>query len=409
MQYSQKLLLNILLCLFLVQCSNNSTSKKTDYIKELDNLTVYPADSEPAYSMKLLPMQTFGDSVEPYWSVIDGCFADDSGRLIIKGHLNGIISEFHVYNPDGTYHSKIGRFGRGPGEYESVSLFQMQAGKFFMYDQITGRLSMFSTTDYSFVGSSVIQDWNVRDLESVRHMKLSDFRARNDGNLLVIFKSHPISSGRTSNTKFMLVDTEGNVLNTEPLIELPSPYYIVGQNQSVAMFSSVGFHMAFKELSLYALSDDDAIYTAPETEDFLIKKYDAEGNYQYAFYYPEMGPPFDLDSDLNMMDSFKSVAKSALKAVDTEIPKTAPVLRGMRVDDENRIWVKIMVDRESDEWWILGESGELLAKTVLPNNETICDIQNGYLYAKYFNPQGNGGIENWETKVVKYSINLTEL
>ncbi|MCH8495127.1 MAG: 6-bladed beta-propeller [Balneolales bacterium] len=403
MKYLQVLLLSILLCFFLVQCSNNSTSEKTEHIQELDNLTVYSADSEPVYTLELVPEQSFGGSGKPYWKVITGCVVDDNDRVIIRGQDKGMRTELHYFNPDGTYRSQIGRFGKGPGEYEFVSPnFQINSGSVFLYDETTARLSMFTTDDYSFEGTTVLQDWNVRDLEVVRNMELSDFHARSDGNLLAIFKGHPTGTGRASNTKFMLVDTEGNVLNPDPLIELPSPFYLVSENQRGSMLSS-RMQMPFKQRSLYALSDDDAIYTVPQTEDFLIKKYDAEGIYQYAFYYPLMGPPFDLDSVQGLAGHPQHAIRNALEEVDAEIPETAPVLRNMRVDDENRIWVSVAVDRKTSEWWVLGESGELLAKAVLSDNEVICDIQNGHLYSKKTNEET--GIT---TYVVKYRIELKE-
>jgi hypothetical protein len=113
-----------------------------------------------------------------------------------------------------------------------------------------------------------------------------------------------------------------------------------------------------------------------------------------------MGPPFDLDSVQGLVGYYHAI-RHVLKKANVEIPETAPVLRNMLVDDENRMWVNVAVDRETSKWWMLGESGELLAKTALSDNEVICDIQNGYLYTKFFDSPGN-------SKVIKYSINLTE-
>lgn len=397
--------------LFLMFISWSCSSKKANQLpkefQKLKNLTIYPADSEPVYTMKLLPVQSFGGSGKPYWMVITGCAVDDSNRVIISGQTKVTQAELAVYNPDGTYRKQIGRFGRGPGEYEFVSPnFQINAGRLFLQDEITKRLSIFSTGDYSFEKTTNLQDWNVRDLKALRDMKLSGFHVRSDGNLLAIFRGIPDGSGRTGNTKFMLVDTKGNVLNPEPLIELPSPFYIVNTNRGHSM---IPLHMQLPLMgrSLYALSHDDAIYTAPRTEDFLIKKYDAKGTYQFTFYYPVMGPPFDIDSVRG--SAFQRAAiKNALEKADVKMPETAPVLHNMRIDDENRIWVTVSVGREKSEWWMLGESGKLLAKIVAPKNEVICDIKNGHLYAKFFNSGGSADSKSWEDKIVKYKIKLAK-
>ncbi|MTI87891.1 MAG: hypothetical protein FH748_07985 [Balneolaceae bacterium] len=74
------------------------------------------------------------------------------------------------------------------------------------------------------------------------------------------------------------------------------------------------------------------------------------------------------------------------------------------VDDENRMWVAVPMDvqNETYEWWILNPSGELLARLVLPEDQPIYDIKNGYLYSKKTNE------ETGAEYVVKYRIELTE-
>lgn len=139
MKYSQVLLLSILLCFFLVQCSNNSTSEKTEHIQELDNLTVYPADSEPVYTLELVPEQSFGGSGKPYWIVITGCVVDDNDRVIIRGQDKDMRTELHDFNPDGTYRSQIGRFGKG---YEGYVAFDSKSALIEHYKKKLGAMHL---------------------------------------------------------------------------------------------------------------------------------------------------------------------------------------------------------------------------------------------------------------------------
>ncbi|MDR8393854.1 hypothetical protein NC796_22060 [Aliifodinibius sp. S!AR15-10] len=60
------------------------------------------------------------------------------------------------------------------------------------------------------------------------------------------------------------------------------------------------------------------------------------------------------------------------------------------------------VEGETYEWWILKESGELLAKLLLQSDQPIYDIKNGYFYSKKINK------ETGAEYVVKYRIELTE-
>jgi hypothetical protein len=76
----------------------------------------------------------------------------------------------------------------------------------------------------------------------------------------------------------------------------------------------------------------------------------------------------------------------------------------LMTDDENRIWAAVPMygEQEMNEWWILDESGELLAKLQRPRNLWIFDIKGGYLYAKEIDEDTGAEF------VVKYRIELME-
>jgi len=76
----------------------------------------------------------------------------------------------------------------------------------------------------------------------------------------------------------------------------------------------------------------------------------------------------------------------------------------MRIDDENRVWAAVPMDQQREilEWWILDESGELLAKLQRPLLKTIFDIKNGYLYGKEVDE------ETGAEYVVKYRMEFRE-
>lgn len=407
-EYFQRLFPCLLVCFFLVQCSNHAEPGQPEYIQvldeisrhiyEVDNLTVFPGDSEPAYSIDLIPVQSYGDSEVPYFRRIAGCAVDENNRVIIWGSSDNFATDLHAYNADGTHFKKIGRSGRGPGEFERIARLQIKAGKIYAHDITNNRLSVFNTKDYTFDRTTVLQDWNVRNLDQAGNMRLLTFNARNDGRLLAVFDEYPPPMGRRENIKYFLVDNDGNALGPDPLMALSGGFSISSKNQR-------GFTLAlpFMGLTLFALSDDDAMFTA-RTDDFLIKKYDAKGKYQSAFYYPIKGPPFDLDSMDGFFGHSQRDIKNALEEHNVEIPDSYPILRAFNVDDESRIWVALTVEyMKSYEWWVLAESGELLAKFSRPfNNHQICDIQNGFMYSHNFDR------ENGEDQIVKYRIELTK-
>ena len=99
----------------------------------------------------------------------------------------------------------------------------------------------------------------------------------------------------------------------------------------------------------------------------------------------------------------KDVMK-ALDLHDQSLPESNPVILFLMADDENRIWAAVPIygEREIYEWWILDQSGELLAKLKRPRDKTIYDIKDGYLYAKEIDEETDAEY------VVKYRIVLEE-
>lgn len=412
MQQHQRLLLSILSCFLLVQCSNNSTPEQEEYtrtldeipqhIQEVENLSFFPEDSEPAYSIELIQEQTYGKTGEPYLTKIQDCVVDDKDRVIIYDSESysdafPFLYKVHAYNADGTYHTQIGGQGRGPGEYGMILFVQAKAGKVYLYDYTGQRINVYTTNDYSFERTSLIERWEIREHESVQVLKFGGFEARSDGNLIVLFYEFTMGTARSTG-KYLLMDIDGNRLSFDPLS--------LRGNLKMGVKSTPpkpSVPLPFMGKTVTALSDEDALYSA-WTQDFLIKTYDARGTYQSAIYYPVQGSPFEISDYTEKASYDKSDVMDALDDVDEELPEANPVIADMKVDDQNRIWVAVPTGVQSDsyEWWILKESGELLAKLTLPRDQPIYDIKNGYLYSKKTNE------ETGAEYAVKYRIALTE-
>jgi len=421
MQYLSKLVLialNILLFFFLIQCSDNPRPKQIhplpvkqaevtghirvldeipQHIQSVDSLTIFPGDAEPLYSVELIPVLSFGKTGRPYLTQVIGCIEDDKGRVIIVnvGHPN-YEQILHVFNADGSYHAQIGRHGAGPGEYSLVIGLQAKAGKIFILDYNNQRVNEYSTEDYSIVRTIPLEKWESSDGKEFGYIE-----PRNDGNYLLTFSDNRSETGRIE-SKLVVMDYEGNTV-IEPLV-FPQSFRIdVGKSiQSIQPTMST---ISFLGKTITALSHEDELYSA-WSQDFLIKKYNAEGVYQSAIYYPIQGSPFDLD-EYTKTQLFSPKARDIEKALanmDKKLPEVFPIIDKLMVDDEKRIWVAVPAgaQREYYEWWILNKGGELLAKLVFPKDRHIYDIKNGYLYSKKTNE------ETGTEYVIKYKIEFTE-
>lgn len=412
----QKLLLSVLQSIFLIQCSDDPRPKQISpvpvaqaevtghfhvldeipqHIQSVDSLAIFPGDSEPLYSVELIPVLSFGKTGKPYLTQVLDCIIDDKGRVIVQNVGRPNYEQIlYAFNADGSYNTQIGQQGKGPGEYRHILGLQARNGKIFVIDITNQRVNEYSTEDYSYMRSMLLEIWKSNDGRRFGYIE-----PRNDGNYLLYFTDVDSKLGQV-HTKHVVMDHKGKTLDIEPLVS-PIGFNIDVEQSLEPIMSSV----SFMGKTISALSQKDELYTV-FSRDFLIKKYDAKGAYQSAVYYPIGGAPFDLDKYIKTQLFSPSARdiKGAFSDMNEELPKTFPVVDNLKVDDENRIWVAIPAGEQFEyyEWWILKETGELLANLVLPKNQRIYDIKNGHLYSKQTN-------EETDTEyVVKYRIELTE-
>lgn len=210
-----RLTLTILLCLLLVHCSQEPETNHIqilheipEHIQDVENLTIFPGDSEPKYSIELIPEQTFGETGEPYLTTLDDAVVDDQGRVILL-NANTNTNQQHsiyVYDENGTFHTQLGRHGRGPGEYGFVFDLQFKAGKVFVRDMTNQRLTIYSTNDYTYDRSMLIDNLAINEHEDVQEMEIGQIMARSDGNYLVSFSKR----GMGEEYKYLLMDANGD-------------------------------------------------------------------------------------------------------------------------------------------------------------------------------------------------------
>ncbi|GAB5408258.1 MAG: hypothetical protein BalsKO_06230 [Balneolaceae bacterium] len=365
--------------------------KIPDNIRKLENLTILKENFEQTYAFELIPAQEFGMDNELNFSKIYKSFEDEKGNVIIWGKDSNQKSGIYVYNDDGTYKSQLGRQGTGPGEYGTILNLDVRAGKVYVSDFTSMRLNEYSTENYLFERWIDFEIWNtVNDLEFKNHII-----PRNDGKFLAAYTDRILQNGQIE-LKYILMDSSGERQN-DTMLNIPSGFAI-----NVRNYSKPTVPLWFMGNTAITLSNRDDLYTVSSRE-FLVKKYDTYGQYQSAFYYPIEGPSFNLDDYLKTAGSLAPRANQIRKAFDQmeeELPQTSPFIDNMIIDDENRIWIAVIAG-ENYEWWILAESGELLAKLVLPKEQSIFDIKKGFLYSKDVNEEGF-------EYVVKYRIEISE-
>jgi len=394
-------------CLFLIHCTQEPVYEHIQvideipqHIREVDNLSIFPGDSEPRYSIELIPEQTYGETGEPYLTTLYDAVVDDHGRVIILNSNTNTNYEhsIYVYDENGAFHSQLGRHGRGPGEYGFVIDLQFKAGKVFARDMTNERINIYNTEGYDFDRTMPIEQLAIRDQEEVKGMEFGLTFSRNDGNHLVGFYSR---GGIETEYKYLLMNEDGYPQDYNTL-SLSNSVSVKASDKSMSPSLGLGHIMG---TNLETQSHEDELYSI-FTRDFLIKRFDKHGIYKSAIYYPVQGLPLDLEW-YNVETPFGYTAADVKKAVansDLDLPETLPVLTALMVDDENRIWAGVRMDsiRDMIEWWILDANGVLLAKLQRPRKKEIFDIKDEYLYAKEIDEETDAEF------IVKYRIEFSE-
>lgn len=373
------------------------------HIQEIENLTIFSGNSKPIYNIELNKEYTFGsgDEFNFYW--IFDCFADNNGRLIVWGSDFTRGEGVYVFNSDGTFNTQLGKQGRGPGEYTQIIQLVGKEEKIFITDYGNMRLNEYSTKDYSFIKSTLFETLKTKEKNNI-----TSVLGRNDGNYLVSF-ADPRSQIGWRYSQNVILDEKGKRVSNNSI-----QFKVGMQIKKVGGSMRPTLPLTFLGNTFTALSSNDELYTAWSPE-FLIKKYDLNNIYQSAIYYPILGVPFDLGdyTESTLFSPEPMQIKQALSDMDIEMPEFSPLVEEIIIDNENRIWVSIAVGKEKKkyEWWILKESGELLAKFSVNQNQRLYDIKNGYVYIRKDNGKNKGELysENGPNEadneyVVKYRI-----
>lgn len=393
----------ILFPIIIIGCS--SPGKKQvipNFIKE-ENITIYSLNSE-ADTVLFVKDKEFGDTNEIFYASMGEFTIDDSGRVYIADAGWGSRS-LHVYNPNGSYLKKIAGEGKGPAEFLDMSDLQYQSNTIFFYDSELYRLNYFNTNSVEYTGSASVNPQKWQHIAEISTKRPQEFFIQPGNNIIASFEE-PIRIENSENPSkiYFRLDADFNVIS-ENLVKLKAKKFIHAtktRTLGTVILRSMK-HFPFFERHFFIPTNNGYFYTV-DSKYFLIKKYDDKGNFISGFYYPYKAPEVTRDDALkNTSESIEDIARNV------ELPERWPAINSIFFDDENRFWISTFT--ESDEyfqWWVLKESGELLAKFRLPgdryahpdNPQNHIIIKDGYFYKK------EKDTETGEETIVRYKINF---
>lgn len=379
----RKILLSYtLLCLLVSGCKSRSDLSLPDELSGLSNLTIHEG-LQSVEELTLSRSVTFNDTSSVLIGSIYATDIDDKGRVYIADGQKSNMG-IYVFDANGTFVDRIGRSGRGPGEFQGLYDIEIFNNKLYVLDGNLLRIQIFSTDTYELLQSIALdpEKWAVNDGKSMTFPER--LRVRNDSTMLVIFNNYTFDMDRWL---YYLLDTNGDVIEG-PIITHDYIKHLKTADGSFTIFDPFGGR------GMMGFTSDNEIITA-WSEHLLFKIYDSEGNYLRSFYHPFTNSTLSRDEALSYID--QPNFRSALK--NEGIPDQWRAFEQLVVDDNDQLWISTLTDDKSVyNWWVLDKKGALRSTFEWPRTNRIIHIKNKSLYVIESSP------DDGTKQVVRYTI-----
>lgn len=387
MNYYLSTTFGFFLSIFLIPACSSTDRELPDEVKKLDNLTIHEINSTPTSSITLTKAVTFENSSEVIFGQLNEIDVDNSGTVYIVEGSDG-NEGIYVFDAEGVFINKIGRTGRGPGEFQALFDIDVFGDQIFTLDGTLLRIQVFSSETYNSIHEANL-DPGQWDYSGERTMTFPNkFHVLNDSTILGIFNHYTFDMDTWS---YYHLDMNGNVTSERLLTHDYIKHLKTGDG-------SQSFFDPFGGRGLMAKSSDNLLFTA-WSKDILFKVYDSDGTYLRAFYHPFDNSNLSWDEALNFYDI--EPFKNALR--NEGIPDKWRAFDHLIIDDDNKLWISTITDdRKIYEWWIMDTYGNLQAKFKWPRGKEIQKIKNGFAYV--LEAEEDTGLQ----EVIKYRIQWSD-
>jgi len=291
--------------------------------------------------------------------------------------VNAAESPYHgcYFDPGGVYFREprterafrgiIGKEGDGPGEFRSINTIKTISDQIVVLDEKRQLIKWFSLDNHHLQNSVQLE---ISD--NIEVARVNDLFEINDQTFLLQFSKMISRSERMRH--YSILDHSDERIH-DKFLEHPDSDIFSDNTDGFA----IAMVLPFADKPLVAVSNKSDIYKA-WNNDFLVKKYNYEGEYKSAFYYLFENEELVRRDVLEMYDDrFRRAIQNA------DFPEHWPALNDMLIDDENRLWASTIVeDFDLYEWWVLEDTGELITKFEWPRDEPIEVIKNGKMYTR---------------------------
>jgi len=362
-----------------------------EQIRGRENVAVFPAGSQPSTDILFQKEQEFGDQFlpnipSPALGVGPKVDVDREGRVYMASRMQKNIQ---VYHSDGSKLAKIGREGKGPGEFSDIAGIDIYGDNLMAYDPNQTRIQLFSLASLQLEQTINLdsQSWNRFD--EVRSGLPRTMYMLSDSTFLAGVMLNPRND--RNYTGFYILNAEGKIISDKIVETIGLRRHQFSRPNGGA----ASIRLSYSRKGVLEISGNGNIYHI-NTGKLAIKIYSTDGTYRRAIYHPFDNEPLKED---DVLENYHASLHNTVR--EAGLPAAWPTLASILVDDEDRIWISTIIDnREVYEWRVLEPSGKLLATFTWPREEKIEAVRNGKMYIS------NTDYETGIKRVIRYGIGL---
>ena len=398
-------LLAIILCLTFLNCAKESAEESPLIIPDskTTQLELDPQSVANADTVELILENSFESNEQVF---LDGSLSktiiDDRDHVIIAVQRLGKLG-IYVFNPNGVVEAVLGRYGRGPGEFEAIASMTISNDTLWVLDNRLQKIALYSMMDYKHIKDELLdKSLVVGEDKFTRLMKGTELFTLNKHEVLLKFEVLLFfQPNMFTKSAYYKISADGVIEPPEILNQKRYVMYIFNKGDKI----NRGFTAPFTRTSLFTTDQNGDMYSTWR-EDFRIKKYNTKGELVKEFYYEINKSKLDLDK----VKIFKE-RKEFIE--DQGVPYTWPALNTIQADDEGRLWVSTITNSDNTfKWYVIDEdNGDLIGSFTFQGKRSdispfvgqpFFEIKNGFFYTREF--KYDQGID----RINKYKIVFKE-
>ncbi|MCY3613795.1 MAG: 6-bladed beta-propeller [Bacteroidetes bacterium] len=305
-------------------------------------------------------------------------------QIAVNGNGDIFVSEsprsplVHVFKSDGTYLSRVGDQGQGPGEFRYLSGAAVGAAdSVYLWELLSNRILVYDPDDFSYVRSIEVRDDGEKEFNFliggigdgwIMTKSLDPFLESDDGSMTINTNTH---------YELIKVNRDGSY-GTEILGTVDEYEMIYNLGEGGAMHF---LWTPFGRSPSFAVGPDDMLYYGWSDEIEIITV-SADGSTRDTIRYEHEPVPI---TDAEMAEAMPEEPNYRELVEAREPHETKPAFQTLVVDEMSRIWIKLSSPENAvqAEWLVLSQESQAVGRTTLSAAVDLEVIRGSYAYGIY--------------------------